>query len=90
MSKPALAGVVFVLVILGALIYMSMNLARSHVRVEICMEFEGRTSCRTVTADTQEHAMQTGVNNACADIATGVSETTQCEHATPKSVRWLK
>lgn len=90
MSKPALAGVVFALVILGALIYMSMNLAHSHVRVEVCMEFEGRQSCRTVTADNQQHALQTGVSNACADIATGVSETTQCERATPKSVRWLK
>lgn len=90
MNKPALAAVVFALVVLGALVYMSVNLARNRVRVEVCMEYAGRTSCRTVSGDTQQHALQTAVTNACADVASGVTETTQCEHAAPKSIRRLK
>ena len=90
MSKPAIAGVLFVIAILGMLVYMSVSLARNRVRVEVCMDYNGRVSCRTVSADTQRHALQTAVTNACADIVSGVTETTQCERAEPKSVRWLK
>ena len=87
MSRPALAGVGFVLVILGIIIYTTFSLGR-RVRAEICMDFNQRTACKTVSGDTREHVLQTGVSNACADIASGVTETINCEHTNPKSVTW--
>ena len=87
MSRPALAGVVFVVAILAMIIYMTFSLG-SRVRGEICMEFNGRSTCKTVSGDTREHVLQTAVSNACADIAGGVTDTINCEHTPPKSVTW--
>ena len=87
MSRPVLAGIVFVAVMLVMIVYMTFSLGR-RVRGEICMEFNGRTACKTVSGDTREHVLQTGMSNACADIASGVTDTVNCEHAVPKSVIW--
>lgn len=86
-SRPAAAGVFFVLAVFAAVIYMSFSLSRG-ARGEVCMEFNGRTACKTVSADTREHVLQTGVSNACADISSGVTDTIACEHTAPKSVTW--
>ena len=59
-------------------------------RVEVCMEFNGRTSCRTTSAASEEFAERTAVTNACSDLASGVTETMACERATPVKVTILK
>jgi hypothetical protein len=87
MSRPVLAGIVFVVAILVMVVYMTFSLG-SRVRGEICMEFNGRTNFKTVSGDTRDHVLQTGTSNACADIASGVTDTINCEHTTPKSVTW--
>lgn len=88
MNKTVVIGIVFVLVALGFIVYSSMNMAQ--YRVEVCMAFQGHKSCRTASADTQDHAMRSAVNNACALIASGVTDTMSCERGTPTSVRWLR
>ena len=87
-SRPALAGIVFVVAVLAVIAYMSVNLARHGIRAEVCMDFNGRSNCKTVSGDSREHVIQTGVSNACADIVSGVTETIQCEHTAPKSITW--
>jgi hypothetical protein len=87
-NKTVVIGIVFVLGILGFLIYSSLHIAKQ--RVEICVAFNGRTSCRVASADTQEHAMHTAQSNACALIASGVTDTMQCERTIPASVTWLE
>ena len=88
MSNPVIAGIIFVLVVLAALLYSTMNLAK--FRVEVCMTFNGRTDCRTASADTEEHALRSATSNACGLIASGVTDSLACEHSQPASVRWLK
>ena len=87
MSKTVIIGVVFVVVILAFLIYSSMHLAQH--RVEVCVAFHGQTQCRTASADTREHAQRAAQSNACGLLASGVTETMQCEHMDPTSVKWL-
>ena len=87
-SRPALAGIVFAVAVLVMLVYMSVSLARQGVRAEVCMEFNGQTNCKTVSGDSREHVVQTAISGACADIVSGVTQTIQCEHTTPKSVTW--
>ena len=87
MSKTVIIGVIFVVAIIGFLIYSSMGIAK--YRVEVCVAFNGRTSCRTASADSQDHAQRSAQSNACALIASGVTDTMQCERSTPQSVRWL-
>jgi len=88
MKKPVLFGIIFVLSVLGVIIYSTLNLAK--YRVEVCMTFNGQSQCRTASADTEEHALHTATTNACATIASGVTDSMACEHATPQSIRWLK
>jgi hypothetical protein len=88
MKKPVLVGILFVLAVLGVIIYSTMNLAK--YRVEVCMEFNGKTQCRIASGDSEEHAMRSAASNACATIASGMTDSMSCEHANPKSIRWLK
>ena len=88
MSKTVVLAVVFVLAVLGFLIYSSLNIAK--YRVEVCVAFHGMTSCRTASADTRDHAMRSAQSNACALIASGVTDTMQCEHSNPTSLKWLE
>ena len=88
MKKPVLAGIVFVLVVLAVIVYSTMNLA-SH-RVEVCMEFKGQTNCRIASGSTREFALKTATTNACAGVASGVTDSIACEQTAPSKVTWLK
>ena len=88
MKKPVLFGIIFVLVILAVIVYSTMNLAK--YRVEVCIAFHGGNQCRTASADTQDHALRSAQSNACALLVSGVTDTMQCERATPVSVKWLE
>ena len=91
MNKTILVPVIVVLALagLGFLFYYSIT-NNVKYRVEVCVDFHGRTSCRIARADTQDHAMHTAQSNACALIVSGVTDTMQCEHANPTSVKWLE
>lgn len=89
-KKPVLAGIVFVIVFLIVLFYSTISLTRSRFRVEVCMQFNGQVNCRVASGATQDAAMRTAVSNACALIASGMTDSQQCERSTPVSVRWLE
>jgi hypothetical protein len=59
-------------------------------KCEVCMEFRGLTDCRIASADNREHALRTAISNACAQLSSGVIESSQCENTPPRSVRWLR
>jgi hypothetical protein len=86
MKKPVLVGILIVAVILGVLIYSSFNLAK--FRVEVCMTFNGQTNCRTAAGSTQEFARRSATTNACAAIASGVTDSIACENTPPTKVTW--
>ena len=77
----------FLAAFLGLMVYSTM--AGPRYRVEVCMAYEGRSACRTVSAKSEAAAIRAGSDNACADIASGVTDTMRCLAAEPKSVRWL-
>jgi hypothetical protein len=51
--------------------------------------YQGRRACRTAAANSQSQAMRTAKENACAQIASGVTESNQCENTPADSIRWL-
>ncbi|MGA3026171.1 MAG: hypothetical protein ABSF98_15495 [Bryobacteraceae bacterium] len=83
-----LVSLVFVGAVVAALIRSTMNLAQ--YRVEVCMDYQGRSSCRTAAGSTEEFALRSATDNACALIATGVTDSMACDRTPPRSVRWLK
>jgi hypothetical protein len=88
MKKPVLLGILFLAVVAGVLVYSTLSL--NQARVEVCMEFRGAQSCRTASGANRDFALKTAKANACALIASGVTDTLACEHNEPVSVRWLK
>ena len=89
MKKPAVwLGVLFFALVAGYLVYSSFHTAR--FRCQVCITFRGRTDCRTASAETRDGAIRTAVDNACAQLAAGVDESTQCSSTPPASVRWLE
>jgi hypothetical protein len=59
-------------------------------RVKVCMEYQGREECRTASGDTKEHALRTATDNACALIASGMTDSIACTNTVPKKITWLE
>lgn len=58
-------------------------------RVEVCMTYQGHSACKTVSAKSEEAALRSGRENACADISSGVTDTIRCQNSDPQSMKWL-
>jgi hypothetical protein len=89
MKKSVLAAIVFVVVVIGAILYTSLTGTNSRYRVEICMTFQGQTVCRTVRAATELEARRTATDNACSEMAHGQSEFERCRNTPPTKENWL-
>lgn len=76
-------GLLFLIVM-----YMSTRNLSAH-RVEVCMEFRGRQACRAASAATPEMARRTATDNACALLASGMSDSIACTNTPPLSVKAL-
>ncbi len=87
-KKIVILGVLFAALILGFVIYSTLGNAR--YRCEVCVAYQGRTACRTAGASTKEQAERTAQENACAQIASGVTDSIACGSSTPTSVIWLE
>jgi hypothetical protein len=74
-----------VLLAVGGLVVAS-SLRLSGVRCELCVEFGGRQACRAVDGATEAEARAAAQTNACALLASGVTETMACERTTPSRV----
>jgi hypothetical protein len=88
MKKPVLIGIIFAVIVLGYIVYSSMNL--SEHRVEVCITFNGNSACRTAAGATEEFARRTATTNACAQLASGVTDSIACENTQPTSVKVIK
>ena len=88
MKKPVLIGIVFAAVVLVYVVYSSMSMA-GH-KVEVCITFNGRTNCRTASGASEEFARRTATTNACAEMASGVTDSIACENTRPNSVKVIK
>ena len=86
MKKSVWLGILFVALVVGFVVYSTVNTGR--IRCEVCVTFRGRQSCRTASARTRELALRTATENACALISSGVTDSNQCNHTDPDSVRW--
>jgi hypothetical protein len=53
---------------------------------EVCITFQGRTECRAAVGATEQEATTTAIQNACALISAGMTQTVQCQNRPPDSV----
>ncbi len=89
MNRKLLAALsITAFALLAALTTLMMLSGRRH-RVEVCQEHRGRTACRTAAGPTREEAIRTATDNACALLASGMTDSMQCSATPPRSVRDL-
>jgi len=86
-NKAVLLAILFVVGVLIVLVYTTIGNAR--YRCQVCMSFQNRTACRTAAAATDAQALRTATENACSQIASGVTDSIACENTPPQSVKWL-
>ncbi|MCC6343890.1 MAG: hypothetical protein IT166_16925 [Bryobacterales bacterium] len=77
-----------VILFIGLVVYSTLGM-RKH-RVEVCMEFNGQTSCRTAAGETVDRARRAAIDNACATIASGVGDSIACQNKPPVSERRIE
>ena len=86
MSKTTVVSILFLLAVLGVLVYSTLDL--QGYSCEVCITFNGRTNCAKASGTTREEAQRTATDTACAPITGGMSETIGCSNTTPDSVNW--
>ena len=80
-SRPRLAALL-------VLIVLAVRSSFKHT-CEACVTFHGRMECRSASGQTPEEALRTAVDNACAFLASGMTETVQCG-GTPQCEKALR
>lgn len=81
--RRSVLPVIFVL-FAGIVIFWTLNLRQFSCTV--CVEFQGREACRTASGATREDALRVATDNACAQVASGMSATRTCAQKEPISV----
>jgi len=87
MKKTVWLAVAFVVVVVGFVVISTFQGERVSCRV--CIAFNGRRDCRTASATNRMEAQRTATTNACAQLASGVTGSVNCENTAPESVEWL-
>jgi hypothetical protein len=65
----------------AVVIYNSFQV--SDYECSVCITFFGREQCRTVNAKTEKEGIASAIDNACALLASGVTETMRCQRTPP-------
>jgi hypothetical protein len=67
--------------IIAVVVWTSLDVGA--VRCEVCITFEGRSACRSVDGATADDARRSAINNTCAHLSSGVTQTMACERTPP-------
>jgi hypothetical protein len=81
-------GILFAALVVGFVVYSTLSTSTGRIRCAVCITFRGNQSCRTAAARTRELALRAATENACALVASGVTDSNQCHETPPDSVRW--
>ena len=79
--KTTLAALVLLPPVVGLVIYNSFQV--STFECTVCIDFEGRSECRTVTGQTEQEGLQSATTNACALLTSGMTESIRCGRTRP-------
>ena len=76
-------GTAALLAVMGFVVYQSFMAGGT--TCEVCVEYRGRTQCRTVGGANEEEATTAAMVNACAFISGGVTDSMACQRTMPIS-----
>ena len=79
MKRTSWVALAALVLLVGFVVYSSLTIGG--VRCEVCIEFRSRRACRAVDADAEADALAAARTNACALLASGVTDSMACERA---------
>ncbi len=79
MRRTSWIGLGLLLGVVGVAVSLTFRIGG--VRCEACITFHGRQVCRSVDGTTEHEAQMAAITNACALLASGVTETIACQNA---------
>jgi hypothetical protein len=82
--RNAIVTLAVLLPVGGYVVWSSFQV--SDYECDVCITFGGRDACRTVAGKTEEEAMRGALNNTCALLSSGVTDTLRCERTTPRKL----
>lgn len=86
-NKTVILAVALSVGFLIALVYSSFG--NRGFRCEVCTTYQGRTACKIAGASSREHALRAATELACAQISSGMTDSTRCLNTPPDRVKWL-
>ena len=84
MSKAAVIGSVFGIVMVGAVVYLSLEF--DQYTCEVCVTFNARTQCRVASGADRTTAIRAAHDNACAFLVAGKTDVFLCSQTQPTRV----
>lgn len=84
MAKVAIIAVVCAAVTIAVLVLAVKGAHRESC--EVCVSFGGLTECREAAGRTREEAVKTAIDNACAFLASGMTDSVSCQNTPPTRV----
>ena len=84
MGKTTKATLLFLVLFIGIVVYLSFHIAAFECKV--CVTYRGATICRTAASGTEKAAIESAVTSACSGLASGMTESIKCENTKPDSV----
>lgn len=82
---PVIAGVAFIVIFIAAMAWSTLGNAQQ--RCEVCITYNGQTSCGTSASTTKEQAERAATDIACNSLTHGMTELMQCQNSERK-VTW--
>jgi len=88
MSSPR-KQLAIIVIVLGALFVAVLALAIRGARresCEVCITFHGAQACREAVGRDRNEAVRTATDNACAFLASGMTDSVACQNTPPDAV----
>lgn len=79
-----LAGLLLAVAVIAVLWFATQR--EAGVECTVCMEYEGRSACRTAAAPERDAALRGALSAACSVLASGVTRGLACDRTPPRSV----
>ena len=87
MKQRLLQGGLVVLALLLPAAWMTWSvLSHTTVECEVCIEYRGGRQCRRAEGPDRTSCQRTATDNACAFLASGMSESISCSNTPPARV----
>jgi len=88
MGKRATFFVILAAILLPT-VWLTINiLSADSIQCEVCMEFRGRSQCRKASGPNREACQQTATDNACAFLASGMTDSISCAQRIPTRIQF--